>query len=185
MRVAERRTATRWFSGSISTAFRAPLAERSAVNRQVLGSIPSGGVTFYSFWRRRRRTSPFGPRHENRSDAMAQWQRVGFQIRRLGVRIPLASSSFIFFSPALFRPECELGSTKVSLWPNWTRRLTTNQKIGGSSPSWDIFCTIFSPPAAVAHIARPGLVVWSACSVMVIIGASQALDPGSIPGRRT
>ena len=24
----------------------------------------------------------------------------------------------------------------------------------------------------------------SACSVMVIIGASQALDPGSIPGRR-
>ena len=25
----------------------------------------------------------------------------------------------------------------------------------------------------------------SACSVMVIIGASQALDPGSIPGRRT
>ena len=24
-----------------------------------------------------------------------------------------------------------------SLWPNWTRRLTTNQKIGGSSPSRD------------------------------------------------
>ena len=26
-----------------------------------------------------------------------------------------------------------------SLWPNWTRRLTTNQKIGGSSPSRDSF----------------------------------------------
>ena len=28
---------------------------------------------------------------------------------------------------------------QVSLWPNWIRRLTTNQKIGGSSPSRDIF----------------------------------------------
>ena len=28
----------------------APLAERSAVNRQVLGSIPSGGVTFLNFF---------------------------------------------------------------------------------------------------------------------------------------
>ena len=27
----------------------------------------------------------------------------------------------------------------VSLWPNWIRRLTTNQKIGGSSPSRDTF----------------------------------------------
>ena len=33
-------------------ASRAPLAERSAVNRQVLGSIPSGGVLF--FWRLKR-----------------------------------------------------------------------------------------------------------------------------------
>ena len=33
-------------------ASRAPLAERSAVNRQVLGSIPSGGVVF--FWRLKR-----------------------------------------------------------------------------------------------------------------------------------
>ena len=30
-------------------AFRAPLAERSAVNRQVLGSIPSGGALFFFF----------------------------------------------------------------------------------------------------------------------------------------
>ena len=35
-----------WFPRDSSTAFRAPLAERSAVNRQVLGSIPSGGVLF-------------------------------------------------------------------------------------------------------------------------------------------
>ena len=32
---------------------------------------------------------------------MAQWQRVGFQIRRLGVRIPLASGTRMFcFCPA-------------------------------------------------------------------------------------
>ena len=31
-----------------------------------------------------------------REDAMAQWQRVGFQIPRLGVRIPLASEKFVF-----------------------------------------------------------------------------------------
>ena len=33
-----------WRAGRRPRAFRAPLAERSAVNRQVLGSIPSGGV---------------------------------------------------------------------------------------------------------------------------------------------
>ena len=32
---------------------------------------------------------------------MAQWQRVGFQIRRLGVRIPLASSRLSFFASEL------------------------------------------------------------------------------------
>ena len=34
---------------SENIASRAPLAERSAVNRQVLGSIPSGGVFFLFF----------------------------------------------------------------------------------------------------------------------------------------
>ena len=34
---------------------------------------------------------------------MAQWQRVGFQIRRLGVRIPLASRTHMFyFCPARY-----------------------------------------------------------------------------------
>ena len=31
------------------------------------------------------------------AEAMAQWQRVGFQTQRLGVRIPLASHFFYFF----------------------------------------------------------------------------------------
>ena len=31
------------------------------------------------------------------AEAMAQWQRVGFQTQRLGVRIPLASHFFLFF----------------------------------------------------------------------------------------
>ena len=52
----------------------------------------------------------------------------------------------------------------------------------GSSPIWDdiVFCRAsrFGLAAASPAASR------SACSVMVIIGASQALDPGSIPGRR-
>ena len=37
------------FKSRTGKASRAPLAERSAVNRQVLGSIPSGGDSFF-FW---------------------------------------------------------------------------------------------------------------------------------------
>ena len=163
------------------------MAERSAVNRQVLGSIPSGGVLF-AFSSRLVRQHPHCGCHP--PDAMAQWQRVGFQIRRLGVRIPLASSQLFFFFFCLdsvhrgrgVHPGCGVqtpwrnGSASdsksegwgfeslwrqahvlflsprasrtarmdtppppPSLWPNWTRRLTTNQKIGGSSPSRDNF----------------------------------------------
>ena len=36
----------------------------------------------------------------------------------------------------------------------------------------------------LARCARAASTAAGACSVMVIIGASQALDPGSIPGRR-
>ena len=32
------------------------------------------------------------------AEAMAQWQRVGFQTQRLGIRIPLASHLFIWLS---------------------------------------------------------------------------------------
>ena len=35
-----------------------------------------------------------------------------------------------------------------------------------------------------SRVRSPPGVIHGACSVMVIIGASQALDPGSIPGRR-
>jgi hypothetical protein len=34
------------------------------------------------------------------NDSMAQWQRVGFQTRRLGVRFPLGSFFFFFFLEA-------------------------------------------------------------------------------------
>ena len=36
------------------------------------------------------------PKIASRTEAMAQWQRVGFQTQRLGVRIPLASYLFFF-----------------------------------------------------------------------------------------
>ena len=39
-----------------------------------------------------------------------------------------------------FDPGSSPGRTfYMFLWPNWIRRLTTNQKIGGSSPSRDTF----------------------------------------------
>ena len=139
-RAAGRHPATRWFPGRISTAFRAPLAERSAVNRQVLGSIPSGGAPFFLLFLPRShaggQTTGWAV---HRTDAMAQWQRVGFQIRRLGVRIPLASKSKLSLKFLLAHAPQVGRAWAVSLWPNWTRRLTTNQKIGGSSPSRDIF----------------------------------------------
>ena len=88
---------TRYFSTSTCIAFRAPLAERSAVNRQVLGSIPSGGVTFFARFFVFRQKHFLTQRCSGcSSDAMAQWQRVGFQIRRLGVRLPLASGAQTF-----------------------------------------------------------------------------------------
>ena len=181
---------------SNSPAFRAPLAERSAVNRQVLGSIPSGGAHIFCYLCFPSLRELSGGRNFSvwggRADAMAQWQRVGFQIRRLGVRIPLASSFLKCFSfscvfhqrsrwvglhptpwrngsasdsksegwgfESLWRQEGSVHYCFVphgvhrqrnssccspSLWPNWTRRLTTNQKIGGSSPSRDNFSFLF------------------------------------------
>ncbi len=67
----------------------------------------------------------------------------------------------------------------------WTRRRFPEPKIVGSSPIWDVPC-LFPGPAVIFLIRCAGAAAVSsgACSVMVIIGASQALDPGSIPGRR-
>ena len=41
-------------------------------------------------------------------EAMAQWQRVGFQTKRLGVRIPLASHPFLahFFLQSTIKKKC-------------------------------------------------------------------------------
>ena len=123
-------------------AFRAPLAERSAVNRQVLGSIPSGGATFYPpFF--------FSPRFHaggqttgwavHRTDAMAQWQRVGFQIRRLGVRIPLAStrSSVLPFCAVFFALVAGVPTVgqKARRHGAMAARRIPNPKAGGSNPS--------------------------------------------------
>ena len=89
----------------------------------------------------------------------------------------------------------------------WTRRRFPEPKIGGSSPLCDAFwgfCRFchslsyfsfyrsHSSSLAVEHRSyEPGVAgsipvrsTGGACSVMVIIDASQALDPGSIPGRR-
>ena len=57
--------------------------------------------------------------------------------------IPAAPYLFFFHSFLPHTPDRNYPNPShtqcTSLWPNWTRRLTTNQKIGGSSPSRDIF----------------------------------------------
>ncbi len=69
----------------------------------------------------------------------------------------------------------------MSLWPNWIRRLTTNQKIGGSSPSRDsfLFCGACRPPPIV-HARE-----LSFLADIAQLGERQTEDlkvPGSIPG---
>ena len=104
-------------TGARNTASRAPLAERSAVNRQVLGSIPSGGALIFL-------------------------------------------SSIVFHAFGLLR-NWWLHSSSLAV-----EHRSYEPGVVGSIPTWSIL-----------HRS-------SARSVMVIIGASQALDPGSIPGER-
>ena len=62
-----------------------------------------------------------------------------------GIADPAAAGSIPavpFFWPGNLYSTVHYGAGSLchvvqSLWPNWTRRLTTNQKIGGSSPSRD------------------------------------------------
>ncbi len=60
--------------------------------------------------------------YRGRSDFMAQWQRVGFQTRRLGVRFPLRSFSIFFLIFGLFFVVVVVvwvevgGETRVSEW---------------------------------------------------------------------
>ena len=114
---------------------------------------------------------------------MAQWQRVGFQIRRLGVRIPLASETRSLFLCAATRSWLPLPCSSVPVAQLDKASDYESEDWGFESLQGYYFCFVFV--LILAHIARPVLTVKSACSVMVIIGASQALDPGSIPGRRT
>ena len=68
------------------------------------------------------------------------------------------------------------------LWPNWIRRLTTNQKIGGSSPSRNIFllsCNVM----CVTH--GDDCVGDAVFADIAQLGERQTEDlkvPGSIPG---
>ena len=62
-------------------------------------------------------------------DAMAQWQRVGFQIPRLGVRIPLASDKIFFENKTFFirakteKPNCDpaLPGRALDAMAQWQR----------------------------------------------------------------
>ena len=75
----ERRIADPEVAGSIPAApfsRLAQLVERKTLNLVVVGSSPTVGVS---------------------TEPMAQRQRVGFQTRRLGVRIPLGSRSLLVF----------------------------------------------------------------------------------------
>ena len=69
----------------------------------------------------------------------------------------------------------------MSLWPNWIRRLTTNQKIGGSSPSRDrFFFFLGRTDPLVPHSRVPRLL-----AAIAQLGERQTEDlkvPGSIPG---
>ena len=74
---------------------------------------------------------------------------MGLQILRSPVRFRLRPETALFFLfCARARVSAAVGQNNtqdMSLWPNWTRRLTTNQKIGGSSPSRDMFFSLDHP----------------------------------------
>ena len=74
-------------------------------------------------------------------------QGVWLRIMRLRVQIPSEMDSFyiccVYSSQLLINKEKQKNKTYTlrdaspSLWPNWTRRLTTNQEIKGSNPFRD------------------------------------------------
>ena len=71
------------------------------------------------------------------------------QILRSPVRFRLRPETALFFLFCARARVCaavgQNNTQDMSLWPNWTRRLTTNQKIGGSSPSRDMFFSLDHP----------------------------------------
>ena len=93
-----------------NTASRAPLAERSAVNRQVLGSIPSGGVLFLA----REASAYFWYPHGTwRTSLWPNGQGVGFRSRRLWVRVPPGMALGIFCQSFVCRSSCVFTNCKV------------------------------------------------------------------------
>ena len=135
------------------------MAERSAVNRQVLGSIPSGGVLL--FVRRGMHVFFWYPHGARCTSLWPNGQGVGFRSRRLWVRVPPGMALGIFCQSFVCRSSCVFTNCKVHSSSLAVEHRSYEPGVAGSIPAWS-----------------------SACSVMVIIGASQALDPGSIPGRR-
>ena len=94
----ERRIADPEVAGSIPVApcsRLAQLVERKTLNLVVVGSSPTVGVS---------------------TEPMAQWQRVGFQTRRLGVRIPLGSWSFFCFYTLCIRTSQKPHCRRVRAW---------------------------------------------------------------------
>ena len=88
-------------------------------------------------------------------------QGVGFRSRRLWVRVPPGMIPGFFCQSFVCRSSCLFTNCKVHSSSLAVEHRSYEPGVAGSIPAWS-----------------------SACSVMVIIGASQALDPGSIPGRR-
>ena len=74
------------------------------------------------------------------------------------------------------------------LWPNWIRRLTTNQKIGGSSPSRNTFLFFFQPTNQQFFFLCVVFPLTGAFADIAQLGERQTEDlkvPGSIPGGGT
>ena len=118
--LGERQTEDLKVPGSIpggGTALVAQLVEHGSNKPRVGGSSPSWSIDrSYSVMVITKDSDSFNPGSSPGRTFLFWWSRMVML--------------FIVYPGATILP---------SLWPNWIRRLTTNQKIGGSSPSRDIF----------------------------------------------
>ena len=118
-----------------SLASRAPLAERSAVNRQVLGSIPSGGVLFLAgepaayFWY---------PHGTWRTSLWPNGQGVGFRSRRLWVRVPPGMVPGFFCQSFVCRSSCLFTNCKVHSSSLAVEHRSYEPGVAGSIPAWSM-----------------------------------------------
>ena len=105
----------------------AQLVERKTLNLVVVGSSPTVGAP---------------------TEPMAQWQRVGFQTRRLGVRIPLGSWSFLFLNIGLVFGQAAPHLAMFSLlWRSWQRVgliiLRSRVRSSPGALNFNFFCNTF------------------------------------------